>query len=513
MRKITGFFLYLLLIYVFIQGWIEREARQKPGIETLISALLVATPQNLSLTLETPTLLLNIEEGQLDCQFQYQDQVFFFRGKGCLDYNALDFEITTTGDLATLLKHFSLQSLFVSGEYQLKTHVSGPWGNPLFSYNLTTANASFENLSTGTLVQHIDIIANSKDNQLVVETLSGDDGQGGFIKGNGVVELSEGFPYLLNFEIDHSQLIKLDHLSAIFTGNLALKGDVNKAELSGQLSTKSFDLALNENKPSPKTIEVIYSNPPEKNTRTTQPKAEWPLNLNIQINAKKNIWIVDDSLKSEWKASVDLRGSQGHYEAYGSLELLQGQYNVNGKIVNLKEGKISFAGDPVKETTLSVKGIFDTNTIIAEALVSGPLTNPSLSLRSNPPLPQADILSHIIFGHGLADMTPQQSRHLRKSIKDMAAMSTGTNILDSIRNGLGIDRIEINHTGGSALDNVSLQVGKYLTKGLYVAFNRGISTPSNRVILEAALLSNVKLQGEIGDNAEGELHLKWRLDY
>lgn len=511
LKNVLGLVLYCFLGWCLVHGYFQRKASQDPGLESLVTTLLHSTPLVTHLKVTTPNLEAQLIGEQIECSVKLGDQIHNIVVSGSF-YPSLDIKLTTSGKLTTLLKQFYPKSLFLAGDYYIEANVFGEWDRPDFESLIIVTDASADSLSTGIHLEDIYMEIHSQDKTFTIQKASAHDGQGGTLSGQGSIDLSKSIKYVLDIEVNKFMLIQLGHASGLFSGSLIIDGDDEKTSIAGTLDADSITFALNESKTSPKTIEITYINADTLPQQTKQ-KKDWPLNFDILLTSKQNIWITDQNLNSEWKADLKLQGNSQAPLLFGSLEMIRGQYVINGKPVDIKEGSIHFDGDPLKNATLSVIGSLESNTIIAEAVVNGPLINPSLSLRSNPPLPQADILSHLVFGRGLADITPQQSKMLKKSFKDLKAMSTGTDVLAGVRNRFGIDRIEVSRGKGKALEDVSLQVGKYLTKGLYVAFDKGITSTANRFILEASLRPNLKLLAEISDTAEGQLHLKWRYDY
>lgn len=517
MKKLFCACLYGLLIWSFIYGFAERQAANEPGLETLFELILKGTPQKTNIHLQTKNLTFNIENDTIAGQLNFKDSMFPLSGKFFWNESGPNVSLTASGEIATILTGYHPKSLFVSGDCTLTTQITGAWTALTVKHSGTITGATLDSLSTGVHLENVTIAFASDEEQIVIDTITANDGQGGVLQGAGSIELSEDLPYALSINLDKFTLAKLNHLGGIFSGQLTLSGDKSEEHehLKGSLVGDSVALALNESKPTPKTVSVTYINSPKPKQKMEKPKdaSGGCIALDIEIHAAKNIWITTEDLTSEWKAHLKLQGTSVNPLVYGTLEMIHGNYMTSGKTITIKEGTIFFEGDPIKDSTVSVIGTLDTNSIIAEVLASGPLINPALSLRSNPPLPQTEILSHLIFGRGLADITHQQSKQLKKSIADLKSTSTGSNILDGIRSRFGIDRIEISRGSGKELEDVSVQIGKYLTRSLYVAFDKGITSPANRIILEAALRPNLKLQAELSDSAEGQLHLKWRHDY
>jgi translocation and assembly module TamB len=154
----------------------------------------------------------------------------------------------------------------------------------------------------------------------------------------------------------------------------------------------------------------------------------------------------------------------------------------------------------------------DLGDIVAEVILEGPIKNPSIALRSNPPKTQKEVLSWLLFGHGLSEITPFQGSELTKSIANLKNGNKGTDLFTKVRKSIGIDRIDISR-GEKDSNDVTLQVGKYISQGVFVSVNKNLTADANRLAIEANLMQNLKIQAEVGDDAEGKLHLKWKHDY
>lgn len=58
-----------------------------------------------------------------------------------------------------------------------------------------------------------------------------------------------------------------------------------------------------------------------------------------------------------------------------------------------------------------------------------------------------------------------------------------------------------------------MQVGKYLSKGVFVKLSKDVTNEVNRVGVEAKVHKNVSVQAEVGDDSEGKVMLRWKKDY
>ena len=86
-----------------------------------------------------------------------------------------------------------------------------------------------------------------------------------------------------------------------------------------------------------------------------------------------------------------------------------------------------------------------------------------------------------------------------------------------MKENLGVDRLDIVSIPGAQIedpDQVALQVGKYLTKGIMVSYTQGMEEGSNNIIVEVDLKHGFVFQAETQQEQEqGKFTIKWNLNY
>lgn len=299
------------------------------------------------------------------------------------------------------------------------------------------------------------------------------------------------------------------------TGAVTLKGNIDEATLTGALNAYPLIVSIPErSSASVKVVNVTYINQPEHETPptlVTHGPPRWPIHLNVALETEY-AEVRGDELSTSWQGAVKVVGTLADFKLKGDVRSIDGRYLFNGRPFDITQGTIAFNGEPLKETVLFVVAEQDLGDITAEVVVKGPLNDPAIALRSKPALPQREVLSWILFGRGTSDITNFESEELTKSISDLNT-NRGPDMLTKLRSQIGIDRIDFNRDPTGKTNEMSVQVGKYISKGVLVSVNKGINNDANRVGIEANLRRNIKLEAEVGDNAEGHLFLKWKRDY
>lgn len=427
--------------------------------------------------------------------------------------------LQASGEISPILETLLPGVTHLTGYANIALKVQGTIDQPTIGGLLDFSNCTFESLETGCVLKNIRAKFEAQGDRLVVKEFSASDGEKGTITGTGVAQLDTaiGVLYDLNFLLDNVVLVRRDLVKAAGSGRLQLKGQGANAIATGEITTTLLDIAIpQDSSASVTTIDVTFVNqPPGKRKPVLQPKVDHPIELDITIKVPDNAQIHSPELTSQWRGEVALKGHTEVVRAMGEWKLTQGEYKLNGRPYVLSKGKISFAGDIENDTTFSVVASQEIDGGLIEAVVRGSVRAPTLSLRANPPMPQREILSWMLFGRGVTEASPFETSQLNQlalNLPSSSGKSSKPSVLNRLQK-LGIDRINIDSYDDGVQNNVSVNIGKYLAKGLYISLNKGVNSEKNGVSVEADVLHNVKLKGEVSDDAASKMLLMWRHDY
>lgn len=427
--------------------------------------------------------------------------------------------LQASGEISPILETILPGVTHLTGYANIALKVQGTINQPTIGGLLDFSNCTFDSLETGCILKNIRARFEAQGDRLVVKEFSASDGEKGTITGTGVAQLDTavGALYDLNFLLDNVVLVRRDFVKGAGSGRLQLKGQGANAIATGEITTTLLDITIPQDSPASVTaIDVTFVNrPPGKRKPVLQPKVDHPIQLDVTIKVPDNAQIHSPELSSQWRGEIALKGHTEAVRAMGEWKLTQGEYKLNGRPYVLSKGKISFAGDVENDTTFSVVASQEIDSGLIEAVVRGSLRAPTLSLRANPPMPQREILSWMLFGRGVSEASPFETSQLNQlalNLPSSSGKSSKPSVLNRLQK-LGIDRINIDSYDDGVQNNVSVNIGKYLAKGLYISLNKGVNSEKNGVSVEADVLRNVKLKGEVSDDAASKMLLMWRHDY
>jgi len=421
------------------------------------------------------------------------------------------------GPVGPITELITSETAPLKGDLKLEIDLNGSFANPVVNGSGSFRNGSYESADLGVVFKNISADFKGSGDHIDVTNISAGNEEDGKITGSGKLHtsLDKKFSFDVDLFLDDAKLVRIDWLKGNVSGNLKFFGDTEQATLSGDIVTNALRVTIPEGKSANiKVIPVTYINqsPDEPSpTVITAQHIEWPLTFDVRIDAERGS-VNGDNFNSVWRGKVHAKGTLQDPELDGKMRIIDGSYRFNGRPFEISQGSITFAGDPIDNTNLFVVAEQDLGEITAEVILRGTLDNPEISLRSKPPLPQREVLSWILFGRGTSEINPIENKELTKSISDLNTGSS-QNALSRLRSRIGIDRIDINRDITGETDEMSIQVGKYISKGVLVSVNKGINNEANRVGIEAKISHNIKVEAEVGDNAEGHLFLKWKKDY
>lgn len=431
----------------------------------------------------------------------------------------LSFAFQAEGELDPYFQVFYNDTSNLAGQAKMTLIIQGTLNAPQVQGEIDLYDASYESMSTGALYKNIRARIEAEGSRLTLKDFSAEDNRGGIITATGrmQLDLKQQFPFELHISPSKIFIMNSDYATISASGPLILTGNKQQGKLKGTLSVDQGIIHMEAALPKQiKTldmtfIDIIEGDSPTPNKK--MPERQWPLALDLKIDIPGTVSIEGKSLQSTWKGRLAVTGTPQHPLLNGEMRIIHGNYSFNSKVFNLTQGNIHFAGPAGKKTSLYIVASKELGKIRAEIIAKGPTDKLALSFRSNPPLSQREILSYILFNRSISDITSDQGDRLAQSFIDLqSSTQEQSDFLSRFRNNIGIDRLDLASEKGT--EDLSLQVGKYITDDIFISINKSLNAAGNRIDVEANLRKNLKAQAEIGlDDTETKVMLKWKKDY
>ena len=422
-------------------------------------------------------------------------------------------EVMGEGKLEDLFDFINIGAHRIGGWLSTKLHISKTYNDPILRGSVEIQDGMYENYYTGTELKNIEAKATAKDQMILIDELKATDGDNGRVKATGEIALSpkENFPFSLNAKLHKCQAVAFDTITGKFSGNIVISGNRLGSEAKGSLKVAEAHFRIPDQLPSiiPE-LAMTFINPPEniREKKKTAPAVS-PLRLDLDIDVPSKAFVEGKGINSELKGKLHITGTYTDIAADGKLELLKGEYIFFGKIFNLTQGELIFNDKPTPSAYISLEGNCDLPDVNVTVNLRGPLSAPKLSFQSSPNLPTSSLLSQILFNKDISEISAVQALQVAQTVISLSG-SSGPDILEKIRKSLGIDRLTL-ITSESDPGKISLQIGKYLMRGVMLSLSRGVK--NQNVAVEVELKKGIYFQAEVDETQEGKFSLKWHHHY
>jgi translocation and assembly module TamB len=259
------------------------------------------------------------------------------------------------------------------------------------------------------------------------------------------------------------------------------------------------------------TLDVVEvgGNAPPVAEQETGTGGGFELILDLTIDLPARIFVRGLGLESEWAGRLQVRGPASSPLVVGQLEVRRGRFDFLDRRFELRRGTIEFTGSTPPEPQINLEAVSQGGGITAVVRLTGPASKPEVQLTSDPPLPQDEVLSRLLFNRSVSEITPAQAAQLALAVNRLRGGGPG--IMDQVRNTLGIDTLDVG--GGDTPGSASVRAGKYLSDDVYVELEQGTNDASGRARVEIEILPNVSLEADTSQDANSGIGIQWRLDY
>lgn len=245
-----------------------------------------------------------------------------------------------------------------------------------------------------------------------------------------------------------------------------------------------------------------------------------PLLVNIEIDVGDDVWVERSS-----QLEVKLDGSVGltlkeELSARGQLTLDRGTLDVRGRIFEIERGVITFAEEraPSNPTVVATARYTAPEGTEVYAEFVGPVETGTLSLRSEPPLRDDQILSLLLFGSPDGNFGASTG----EGAVSGAALAAGGSVVtqglnQELRRFTALDiQTRIGEREGQPQPEVVVQVSPRLSAELAYSVanaNPGRAQDRTYLTLDLRLFRNWSLSTTIGDAGSLLVDLFWRYRY
>ena len=376
---------------------------------------------------------------------------------------------------------------------------------------------TYENETYGTRLTNMKLAGRFDNTRLEVTQLQAKAGDG-TVQAQGSVGFAadEGFPIDIRATLNNARLAKSDALGATATGTIA----VTNSKAAGGLI--KGDLTIPEAR-----YEIIRQGQAEVAeltgvrrksdlvTRPTDRPAAAPVGLfklDIRVRADNKLFVSGMGLESEWQMDMRIGGTSAKPSVVGRVQIVRGTYSFSGKRFEVTKGDVRFNGGLLTDPEIAITATTTTNGITVNINVTGTGQNPQIAFSSTPSLPQDEVLSRLLFGSSVTNLSATEAIQLASALNSLRGSGGGLNPLGKLRGATGIDRLRILGADEATGRGTSLAAGKYLTNNIYIEIitdSRGFTATQ----LQIALTKAISVLSQAGSFGGSNVTVKYSKDF
>ena len=394
------------------------------------------------------------------------------------------------------LKVLSKKVDLLTGEADFTFSLIGKWKDPDIKGDIKISNASFGLKGNYPRISSINGNASIDKDRFIVEKLTGRIG-GGDINVSGLANL-KGFlikRFYFESDLNNVTVSLLKDADINFNGSLIYKGTPEAQGINGDINIKNAKYR--------KKIE--WKSFLLKSKAKEIPRGEVSgfenAELNINIQGDENIYIDNNVTRTSLRVDVALRGTISHPVLFGRLESRDGIFYFRNNEFKILHASADFADPNRLNPVVEISAETNKAGYRIKLNLEGQIEHFNLTLSSDPPLEEMDILSLLTVGN-----IGKEMKGFEGGIGAGEATSFLSGALQSVfeerlKTVTGLDRIQIDPSISKTTGTVETRVTvskRLLNERLSVTYSSALgsgNTEEDIIKLEYLLYRNISLVG------------------
>lgn len=349
-------------------------------------------------------------EGQLSLQLASGGDL---QGRWQLPFSAhWPFDFKTDGPITADLKGgaqlFEIVPFFASGVFQdvrgvatSDLRISGSLTSPQFSGTLEVSDAGAYLPVTGATIEDLLVHISLQDDGIHLDKLYLKAGEGELL-GTGLVEFDQWKlqNYKIELEGENLHLYNYPELQLFCNPDLTLSGDLTRSELRGSILIPEMNLIDKSTGAQSLPSDDVVISGQETDERE---KLTFDTDIQVVVELGENVKVKTEGVETKLEGGVTIaRDQKRHLKGWGEIRLVDGTYKAYGTSLQIKQGVMRYAGDPLINPELRVFAAKDIGRVQAGVHITGTAQNPVVTLASNPAMPERDILGYLFMGRPIS---------------------------------------------------------------------------------------------------------------
>ena len=377
-------------------------------------------------------------------------------------------QLRYAGAADTLWRLTGSEILDLSGPVAIGADIGGRLVDPQIRGSLRTQTARLSSSVTGMAIDNLQSEARFSGPRLIFSRIAGQTPDGGSISGSGSVTFSGGRTLLdLDFNAEQALLLDRDDIAARVTGPLRVNSNGQAGTIAGNLRLDRGRFTLGRATAAAAVPKLNVRHVGVDPAEVIEPRDLQPWRLDLKV-AGKNLEVRGLGINSRWTTDLDIGGTADSPRFTGRADLVRGTYEFAGRDFRLDRGVLRFRGESPPDPVLDIVAEARVQGLDASVRVGGSGLRPEITFASVPAMPQDELLSRILFGTSITNLSAPEAIQLAAAVAALQSGSGGLDPINNIRRAIGLDRLRILPADISTGQKTSLSAGKYIGSRLFV---------------------------------------------
>ncbi len=383
-------------------------------------------------------------------------------------------QLRFNGPADALWRLSTVEVFDVTGNIRVAADVTGTLEQPVVRGSLAGDDLRIQSAITGSDVRSVRARGTFAGSRLNLTSFAGVTDGDGTVSGSGFVDLSDmtggrGPRIDLRIAARDAEVVDLANMGARVTGPIRIVSSGVGGTIAGRLQVRNARwklgmAAATQELPNVRTREI---NLPPDRAPAIAPSAAW--RYLIDATAPGGIDVDGMGLDSEWSGEIRLRGNTAAPRIGGEVRVVprQGYYEFAGTRFEITRGVIDFDESTEINPRLNIRAETEVDDLSVVVSVTGTATQPIIDFSSNPALPEEELLSRLLFGDSITNLSATDALQLGAAIASLRG-GGGMDPINKLRSSIGLDRLRI-VAADPALDRgTAIAMGKTFGRRFYV---------------------------------------------
>jgi len=201
--------------------------------------------------------------------------------------------------------------------------------------------------------------------------------------------------------------------------------------------------------------------------------SQLPKNLNLLLNLylEGNTFFVNELTDIEIKGNLVYQITDGRMLFDGTVDVVKGYFLYLDRIFDIQSGYVNFNSSANLEPEFNLKAVSKVDTFNVYLSLAGTMRNPQITLTSEPPLDELNIIYLLTLGKLYGDTASSGMEELQE-LKNRAFTLASTLISQNLRRTLRFQELRL--FSSETTENPALLIGLYLNPRLYLWYSHDI---------------------------------------